>query len=207
MYTMKKILSIKILTIIFFLSGCASTYKPIRPQTLNYTAKNEDDGVFFAYKYDVLAEKGNAKYAKREDKRDVKVIAVKLTNNTDRVLNTVDDLQFYAGSRSIFLLDPLTIKNTIKQPVPIYLLYLLLSFTNIYVTNNNSTQVYPIGLALGPGISVGNMVVAGSANTNFFDELSEYNIINYNLQPGETIFGIIGTGGINYDPLHVKIKE
>jgi hypothetical protein len=194
-----------VISIIF--NGCASTYKPIRPQALNYTAKTNNDGIDFAYQYDVLAKKGNAKYAKREDKRDIKVIAVRLTNNTDRVLNTVEDLQFYAGSRNIFLFDPLTIKNTIKQPVPIYLLYLLLSFTNLTVSNVNSTQVYPVGLVLGPGISVGNMVVAGSANTNFFDELNEYNIINYNIQPGETIYGIIGTGGINYDPLNVKIKE
>ncbi|MFW5760549.1 MAG: hypothetical protein ACOCXH_06185 [Cyclobacteriaceae bacterium] len=49
-------------------------------------------------------------------------------------------------------------------------------------------------------------LVAGAANS-FLQELNEYNIINYDIKPGETIYGLIGTGGINYDPISVKIKE
>ena len=195
------------LSFILFLSGCAASYRPIEPPSLNYTANDSQTGIEFAYRYDVLQEKGNKKYAKKEDVKDVKLVAVKLTNNTAGAINVGRDISFYAGQRRLTLLDPMVVKNTLRQIVPAYLPYLLLTFVNFYVSNGTSTQVYPIGLVLGPGITIGNMVMAGTANKNMLIELNQYNLINKDIQKGETVYGIIGINNMGYDPLTVKMTE
>ncbi len=207
---MKKTIS-KILTFTFviILSGCAATYKPINPPTLNYNSHDLQDGIWLSYKYDVLREKGNRKYAKKEDKKGVKLIAIKITNNTDTVINVGKDAAFYSGQNQIFPMEPMAIKESIKQIVPGYLPYLLLTFTNLYVTKSTyysvTTETYPIGLVLGPTITIGNMAVAGSANKNMLNELYDYNILSRDIQKGETVYGIIGVRDMGYIPISVKM--
>jgi len=82
--TITKIFAI---AIVFILSGCAASYKPIYPVSLNYDSHQSEDGVELSYKYDVLRQNGNKKYAKKEDKKGVKLVALKITNNTQSVVN------------------------------------------------------------------------------------------------------------------------
>ncbi|MFO7657295.1 MAG: hypothetical protein R6W78_09525 [Bacteroidales bacterium] len=207
---MKKAIS-KILTFTFviLLSGCAATYKPINPPRLNYTSHDLQDGIGLSYKHDVLRENGNNKYAKKEYKRGIKLIAIKITNYTDSVINIGKDAAFFSGQSQIFPMEPIVIKESIKQIVPGYLPYLIFTFTNLYVTkgtyNGVSTQTYPIGIVLGPAITIGNMAVAGTANKNLLDELYKYNILNRDIQKGETVYGIIGIGDVGYRPISVKM--
>ena len=88
--------NIFIIVIALILCSCAATYKPIMPENLNYTSNNLDDGILFSYKYDVLFETRNKKYAKHEEKERIKLIAVKITNNTGKKLSINNDLIFYA---------------------------------------------------------------------------------------------------------------
>jgi len=198
-------------TFVIFLSGCAATYKPISPLTLNYNSQELQDGIEFSYKYDVLREKGNKKYARKEDKKGVKLIAVKLTNNTDAVINVGKDVAFYTGQNQLFPMEPLEIKESIKQIVPAYLPYLLFTFTNLSITkgntNNNdvTTNTYPIGLVLGPALTIRNIAVAGSANKNMLNELNTYSILSRDIQKGETVYGIIGVRDIGFSPIYVKM--
>jgi hypothetical protein len=53
---------------------------PINPAALNYLSKNTNNGVTFEYKYSLL----DKKVCKKEYKRNLKLIAIKITNNTDR---------------------------------------------------------------------------------------------------------------------------
>jgi hypothetical protein len=203
----KAILRNLILTFALILTGCAASYRPIDPPSLNYDSHVFQDGIGLSYKYDVLREKGNKKYAKKEDKKGLKLIAVKITNNTDSVINVGTDIAFYIGQNQIFPLEPLAIKETIKQIVPGYLPYLLLSFTNLYVSNGYSTKTFPIGLILGPALTIGNMTLAGSSNKNLLNELYEYDIFNRNIQSGETLYGMIGVRYIGYSPINVTIRK
>ena len=176
----------------------------------SYDSHNLDDGVSLSYKYDVLREKGNRKYATKEDNKNIRIVAVKLTNNTDSTIN-VRDITFYSGLNPVIPMDPLAIKNSIKQIVPAYLPYLLLTFVNLYVTKTEdgvpTTDTYRIGLILGPGITIGNMAVAGSANENMLMELNDYYILNKDIHKGETVYGIIGLKAMGYSPLTVKKKK
>jgi hypothetical protein len=204
----KSILKILTFTFVIILTGCAASYRPINPPTLNYNAHDLQDGIGFSYKYDVLREKGNIKYSKKEDKKGVRLIAVKVTNNTDTVMNVGKDIAFYSGQKQIFPMEPITIKESIKQIVPGYLPYLLLTFVNLTLTKSNSngvtTEVVPIGLGLGPGITILNLGIAGSANKNMLDELNQFNILNRNIKKGETVYGIIGVRDMGYSPISIK---
>jgi len=205
---MKNLISQFLIIISFLvLCGCAATYKNVNPPSINYSSHDLQDGISLSYRYDILREKGNTKYAKKEDNKGVKLIAIKLTNNTDSVINVNKDLVFYSGSNAVIPMDPLAIKNTIKQVVPGYLPYLLLSFVNLYVTKDNKTETYHIGLVLGPGITIGNMAVASTSNTNMLNELNEYNILYSDIKKGETLFGIIGLRDVGYNPISVKLKK
>lgn len=195
-----------VLTALLFLSGCASYYRPIHPPTVYYTSVENSDGISFSYRYNVLREKGNKKYAKKEDKKGLKVIAVKFTNNTDTTINIGTDISFYSGQNQVYPLEPMMVKNIIKQIVPGYLPYLLLSPLNIYYSNGSTTQTYRTGLILGPGLAIGNMTMAGSANKQLLSELNLYNILYRDVQKGETIYGLIGIRDFGYDPITVAFK-
>lgn len=56
-----------LLAIPIIMNSCASSYKQIQPQTLNYISKSDDRGVTLEYKYDLLAKK----YYKKELKKNV----------------------------------------------------------------------------------------------------------------------------------------
>ena len=147
---------VKILAFFFviFFSGCAATYRSINPPTLNYNSHDLHAGVSLSYKYDVLREKGNKKYAKKETRNGVKLIAIKVTNYTDTVVNIGKDFAFFSGQNQIYPMEPMATKESIKQIVTGYLPYILLSFTKLIYTKTENGVVteqksYPIGLALG----------------------------------------------------------
>lgn len=117
------------------------------------------------------------------------------------------DVVFYVGDMQLYQLEPVQVKRAIKQNVPAYLPYILLTFLQLNVTENNTVNTYPIGLVIGPGVTIGNMVVASTANKNLLRELEEYNLWGRTIAPGETVYGLIGLGGTNYGSISLrKIK-
>ena len=65
--------------VVSMLTNCASGYKDIQLKSLNYISKNEQSDIILEYKYDLL----DKKYAKKEAKRGVKLVAVRITNNSN----------------------------------------------------------------------------------------------------------------------------
>ena len=192
-----------------FLSSCAASYQAVYPRNLYYAEEVNYDGVDFSYQYDVLKQVGNRKYAKKEDKKGVQIVAVKLTNRTGRPLNFREDLSILSGGAPVGLLQPEVVTQQVKQSVPIYSLYFLLSFMtfNTYDEYGGTKSSTPIGLFVGPPIAIGNMVVAGSANKNFREELLANNLLNRTIADGETVYGLISIGKNGYRPLSLKVKS
>jgi hypothetical protein len=205
---MKKLfLKTVILTVAFSLVGCAASYKPINPATINYVVHDFQDGIGFSYKYDVLRENGNKKYAKKEDKKGVRLVAVKVTNNTDTVIKVGDNYVFYSGQNQIIPMEPLAVKSSIKQIVPGYLPYLLLTFLQLNVNTPTSSDTYQVGYIVGPAVTLGNMLMASSSNTKMLEELNIYNILNREIKQGETVYGIIGIRDMGYNPISLKKRK
>jgi hypothetical protein len=200
-----KIIKITLLiTLAITLTNCASGYKMIEPQSINYISSNESDGVKLEYKYDLLEKK----YEKKELKKGVKLVAVKITNNSGKDLMFGRDVKLaYENGTEVYIMENEMAFKTLKQSPASYLWYLLLTPMNFYTTENGQeTSSTPVGLVVGPGLAGGNMIVAGSANKKFKEEMLEYNVNGTIIKSGETKYGLIGIKTDSFDALKLKIE-
>jgi hypothetical protein len=204
----------KLIFLVFGLScvSCATSYKPIAPLSVNYNNVEEKEGVIFSYRYDVLGEKGNKKYAKKEIKKSIKVVAIRINNNGNIPLTVGSNLKIFSGSNEVKIIEPAIVQKELRQSVPSYLIYLLLTPLNLNITktDNNGrveSESYPIGLGLGPVISISNMLVSGGANKSLLMELNQFNQINKTILPGQSSYGLIGIGDIGFAPLRIEINK
>lgn len=78
-----------------FWVSCASSYKPINPSTMLFNNLSADGDVAFSYRYDVLNLIRNKKYAKKETKKGIKVVAVSVTNNSGAPIVFGTDVRLY----------------------------------------------------------------------------------------------------------------
>lgn len=197
--------NIILIIIIGLLSSCATIYKPINPTKLNYKVSDYKDGIGLSYKYDVLQLKGNKKYAKSEDRAGVRLVAVKIVNNTDSTLNLGTDVIFYSGNKPIELITPFMMENRIKQISTAYLPYILFTFLRVNISNSYYSQSIPVGYFLGPLLTFGNVIVASSSNKNLLNELNKYDITHKEIQKGETVYGLISIDEAEFMPLSTKL--
>ena len=193
----------------FFMS-CASSYKPIRPESLEYHNHSTNDSIEFSYHYDVLRESRNKKYAKHELENHLSLVAVKITNHTGHDINPMTDAEFFIDNKQVAFADQKTTANEIKQGVPIYLLYLLLSPATFNTSGTSSdgthsSSSFPIGLIVGPALTATNMIIAGSANTKFQEEVKYFNL-NQQVHDGETIFALVAFKNIGKDEMTLRLK-
>jgi hypothetical protein len=192
---------------VLLLNSCASGYKKIQPKTINFVSRSENNSIVLEYKYDLLEKK----YKKKEMNNGLKVIAVKVTNNSTNDLVFGKDIQLtYENGNELNLLETNVVYKAIKQSPASYLWYLLLSpmqFQTMTTNSNGQQQTSsstPVGLVIGPGLAGGNMIAASSANKNFYNDLLENDIIGKVIKKGETVYGIIGIRSNNYDSIKVK---
>lgn len=186
-------------------ASCASGYKRINPAGINYISTNVTEGVTLEYKYDLL----DKKYEKKELKKGVKLVAVKITNNSDRdIMFGRDALLTYENGTELFVMENDRVFKTLKQKPATYLFYLLLTPLNLYTTDANGQQTSstPIGLILGPGLAGGNLIAASSANKKFKTEMLDYNINGTLIKKGETKYGLIGIKAESFESLKLEIK-
>jgi hypothetical protein len=190
-----------------FLSSCATTYKSLAPKTFGSTEVT--DSVSLSYRYGILEESGNKKFAKRERSNSIKVLSVKIVNETKNDLIIGKNCKFYSGNTELVLVDPVAAHKTLKQGVPEYLLYMLLTPVTLNIKDSNSpkTDVIPIGLGLGPLITLINISAAASANGKFLKELKSFNLIDKEILPGQTVFGLITIRTNDFGPIRlVQVK-
>lgn len=197
------------LSILLF-SSCASNYKPIKPESLEFHNQTTTDDIDFSYHYDVLTETRNKKYAKHEIKNQVRLVAVRITNHTGHDINPMSDALFVINRKAVYPMDQKLARDQMKQGVPIYLLYLLFTPLSLNTNSTNTdgttkTNSFPAGLIIGPGLTAANMIVAGSANKQFTDELETYSLYKQ-LKNGQTIYGLVAFKDISADEITLKLK-
>ncbi|GEO04965.1 hypothetical protein AAE02nite_26290 [Adhaeribacter aerolatus] len=207
---MKHRLPILFVAVCLFLSGCASSYKSINPQKVPFGFTENTDDVQFSYAYDVLSLKRNKKYVKKERKHGMRVVAVRITNNTNKALRLNENLKLIVGNNQTVPVSPSIVAQNIKQGTWIYLLYLPLNFTVGATTNtNNYGKVETTGgttLPTGPVISLANILVASSANKNFREDLQQFNLLDKTIEPGQTVYGLITLHSLTSDPIKFKVE-
>jgi hypothetical protein len=211
---MKKTINIiSLLVFALLLNSCASGYKKINPATINYASKSMGSTILLEYKYDLL----DKKYKKKETKTNVKLIAVKITNNTEKDIVLGRDFKLsYENGNEVILLETEKLFKTLKQSPASYLWYLLLSPVQLFsgttttsngpITETKPANSFPIGLIAGPGLAGGNMIAASSANKHFQSELMQFDLIGKTIRKGETVYGLIGSLSNSYDSIKVIVQ-
>ncbi len=94
--------------------------------------------------------------------------------------------------------------------MPIYLLYLLFSPMTINTSSTSAdgapkSNSFPIGLIIGPALTATNMIVAGTANKNFKEEIEQYNLYRQ-VHDGETMYALIAFRDIGKDEITLRLK-
>jgi hypothetical protein len=206
---MKKIKILMAFLVCLLLSNCASSYKKIAPETLNYSSRSNVSNLVLEYKYDLLSKK----YKKKEADNNIKLVAIKITNNSnfDYIFGNNLNLSYENGD-SVLVLESEQTFQIIRQRPATYLWFLLLAPVQLYSgTTTNSygqteaTNSFPIGLILGPGIAAGNMIAASDANKNFKNDLTKYSLIGKTIKKGETAYGLLGIQSRGYESLKLKL--
>ncbi len=183
-----------LLSALVLLSNCASGYKTINPSTLNYISNSTDKGVVLEYKYELLEKK----YKKKEVAKGIRLVAVKITNNSNRDLTFGKDVKLtYDDGTGIYIMENEKVFKSLKQSAASYLWYLLLTPMNFYTTKSDNgfqtqTSSTPVGLVVGPGLAGGNMIAVGAANKKFKEDLFSNDIIGTIIKKGESVSGLIG---------------
>ncbi|TMM30686.1 hypothetical protein FDT66_07955 [Polaribacter aestuariivivens] len=199
---------ILLLTFVAAFSSCASGYKTINPNNLNYRSKSTDNNVSLEYKYELLKKK----YKKKEIAKGVRLVAVKITNNSGKDLVFGQDIKLiYDDGTSPYIMETDNVFRSLKQSPASYLWYLLLTPMNLYTTSNQNgfqtqTSSTPIGLVVGPGLAGGNMIAASSANKKFENDLLEYNLNGVIIASGKTVSGLIGIRSDDYNAIKIKVE-
>lgn len=211
-YFRSSIFSLCIACMLIF-GSCATGYTYIRPSKIDYgnTNTSSDEAVSFYYQYDVLRKR----YRKKEMNSGLRVVAVKITNNSNRDLVIGRDIEVTGPNGSaLYLFDNQHIFKTLRQQTASHLLYMLLSPLTLKITSGTqtygapaNTTTIPIGLVLGPALTIGNMSGAGSANSGFKSDLNTYNLTGRTIPAGQTIYGIIGVQSPHYNALFLKHNE
>ena len=186
--------------LIIQLVSCAKRYHPLQPQNLNYQNIQYTDGIGLSYIYNTLTLDENKKYYKKAKRKDIRLVAVKITNRYDFSVNVRRDLQFFAYNMPIEPLEAQITYNALKQRALLYGLY---GFIFIPVNTYNSGKIWiPLGLPF----AIWNIGIATGANNKFRTELEVFNIRNKILQPGASAVGLIAIKDDDYPELSVRLK-
>ncbi len=190
---MKKIIYIFLVAI---LSSCASKYNLLQPELANYNTNTSiNDGIEISYEHNSL----NKNYGKKANQKDIRIVSVKIKNNRKEAIQQGKDFKLVSSSdNNLLIIPPHEVFVSIKQRPASHLLYLLLTPLKLFRNQVNeygvpeSEEIFPIGYILGPAISIGNMVAASNANKKLNEELKLYDIQNTVINPGQTVYGLVG---------------
>jgi hypothetical protein len=174
------------------MSSCAAIYNPIEPSYLSYELAGNYNGLKLSYRYEILAELNNKRYAKKERKHKIKLVAVKIENTGNQTLVLGKDFNLTSNGQAIDFINTADAYQKLKQKNWQALSFLLLAFTPpVQTTNGASVADFPLGVVAGPMLAAGNIFVAINANKQFQSELQSNTILGSTIKPQETRYGIV----------------
>lgn len=194
----------KILLLIgpLLLCNCASNYHLLKPELVNYTSNTSvNDGIEIAYKYNAL----DKKYRKKAHAKDIRIVSIKIKNTTSKAIQLEKDFNLVSSlNNKLQIIRSEEAYRSIQQNPATHLLYLFL--TPLHLNKVQTDQygrtyqesIFPIGLILGPAISLGNLITASNANKKFKKELAQYDIYDTVINPQQEVYGLIAIRSSEY---------
>ena len=192
------------------LTSCAVSYHSIRPESFNYPTSVTEDGIKVSYKYDVFRSTGNNRYAEKEMKKGLRLIAIQITNQSDSTIQLSRDCDFYTGDVRVLPMTTSDISYRLKQQVWPYYFYMLMTFMEFNYTVTTPTNImsgsWRVGYLLGPGLTLLNVTKASKSNSRLYINLNMTDVWNREILKGETVTGLIGIEGREVVPIHIRKK-
>jgi hypothetical protein len=194
--------------------GCATSYKPVNWQGVQYKASTLSPEIDFAYSRNSLRDSRNPRYDRKAISIRTDIVAVRIQNKTDHPLSVKDDLTYFNGSKMVEPAEAASAIRDVRQSPGMYWLYLLMAPANIYGSTyscddydcHSDFVFIPVGLIIGPILAGINAVVASSANENFRKEIQAHDLSAKVLAPGETATGYLVFPNSGTKPLMARLK-
>ncbi len=188
----------------FLISSCASTYSPLTVEEVSLSKTVEGDQISYAYDLQAFSKRVNKRYTKKEENKNLSVVAFELTNNTGDTLRPADDLVFRLNKNVLKTYNRQESFKLLKQNEIMHLLYFLIA-----IPAPTSLTTAQLVLKAGLGVVLANfsMIKASSANRKLKAELYEGDILTQKIPDGETARGIIVFQGRLFGDIEVSLKD
>jgi len=215
-----------IITALIIISGCARPYHKVNMTTIPFKENREENKISYSVRQGLMYNTRNFFYAKREQKKDIGLMAFKIVNKSELPIN-VNDLQFSCGAS--VPIAPTTrdeYYKAVKQKAALYWLYSVgfavypkpavitdpITGAQYNKPNNpkklikNGKQFIP--LPFGLPVAAINFGIAFKANKKMKKDLDMLDLTNKVIQPGDSILGILPFKGTsNCGDIFITVKE
>lgn len=206
---MKQKSFIAIAILILLVSSCARPYRKINMSAVPFNEFRSDQNISYSIRQGVLYNMRNFFFARREMKKNLSLVALKIVNNSDTAIN-INDLKFTCGA--LLPIQQMEVKdyfNAVKQKPALYWLYSLGAVvypkpavyrdpvTDIqYPKPNNPKKFIKNGkqfipIPIGLPIAAANYAIAYRSNKKMLLDFQLLNLTNRIVQPHDTIQGIL----------------
>lgn len=195
-------------------AGCATSYRPIHRDTMQYHKTGEGTEVEIAYKHNVLSESDNPRYDMKARVAGVSVVAVKIKNNSAKPLNT-RDLEFLVGGTQSIPADAARAIAPVRQRTGLYFLYLLMSPLMLYKAETTcefgscqqeNKVVFPIGLVLGGGLTLLNAGMSSASNGALHKEIGGNDLYGKTIEAGQEVSGYLVFRDVGNGPVSARLR-
>jgi hypothetical protein len=190
---------------IILISGCARPYRKINMSAIPFKEYRQENTIDYSVRQGVLYNMKNYFFARREQKNDMSLIALKIVNKSDLPVN-INDLQFTCGA----VLPVTTIKVTdyfdaIKQKAGLYWLYS--AGVVVYPRPPKGSKKF-IPLPFGLPVAAANFAIAYKSNKKMLQDFQLLDLTNKVIQPHDSIQGILTFKNIaNCGDIFINVKE
>ena len=190
---------------IILISGCARPYRKINMSAIPFKEYRQENTIDYSVRQGVLYNMKNYFFARREQKNDMSLIALKIVNKSDLPVN-INDLQFTCGA----VLPVTTIKVTdyfdaIKQKPGLYWLYS--AGVVVYPRPPRGSKKF-IPLPFGLPVAAANFAIAYKSNKKMLQDFQLLDLTNKVIQPHDSIQGILTFKNIaNCGDIFINIKD
>lgn len=202
---MKNLTQLFLLITLF--TSCARTYHTISPALYNFDNKKSlTENINVSYMHDVQQLNDNKPYARKERKKDIKLVAIKVENLSDTTI-TLTSSNFFiktGSGRDIPIISPNEYTKKIRQYSETFILFYGLAGAGIIAEETPegdvNTKFYynPI-----PGlIGLGNAIFAATSNSKQTKNIASNSIFNKPIQPNSSIYGLIPIQDHTYSELN-----
>jgi hypothetical protein len=210
----RQLVAIIPIILILLVSGCSSTYHAMSLGILDYTQCDTVKGISYGYHFNSLRDFRNNKYAEKENQKNIKLVAFNITNLSGRRIDLVNNLEYYQNNtRLIKPMEPNSIYSTFKLNPKKYLADLSLIIVNAYWIESYGVgsdadlhfRIIPIGIFIGPILTLYNMSTVKKSNLMFGKDLDKYSPFT-SIEAGAKRFVLIPFEDIGEQPIQIRIR-